>query len=124
MEGRQNRQVSKALCEKSIHLTLFEIGRSMTQIGEGIAVTIARLEEGKCIFCGRAEHGNKKKDEIKPAGWKRKSKFEGVGGNFGGKKKLLYPNNESPPSSTYRSEGHHCLAFSAFIVDADIPVAL
>jgi hypothetical protein len=90
----------------------------VTQIGEGIAVTMVRLEEHKCVFCGKAEHDNKKKDEIKPSGWKRKSNFEGVGGNFSEQKKALYPKNQSPPNSTYRSEGHHCLAFSAFIVDA------
>lgn len=86
----------------------------MTQMTLGIAVTQIRLEEGKCIFCGK-KHKNKKKDVIKPTGWKREE-ISGVGGNFAGKKKALYPNNISPPS--YRSEGHHCLAFSAFIVDA------
>ena len=86
----------------------------MTQIGEGIAIALIRLEEDKCVFCGK-KHKNRKKDEIKPTGWKRKA-IKGVGGNFVAKKKALYPNNTSPPS--YRSEGHHCLAFSAFIVDA------
>lgn len=90
----------------------------MTEIGEGIAVTTVRLSEHKCVFCGKAEHDNKKKDEVKPTKWKRTSNFEGVGGNFAGQKKALYPNNESPPNSTYRSEGHHCLAFSAFITGA------
>ena len=87
----------------------------MTQIGEGIAVTLIRLEEDKCVFCGK-KHKERKKDEIKPTNWKRKG-IEGVGGNFVGKKKSLYPNHTSPPTA-YRSEGHHCLAFSAFIVDA------
>ncbi len=94
------------------------MGEIMTEIGEKIAITIIRLEEGKCVFCGKPEHDNKKKDVIEPTGWKRKKDFEGVGGSFAGKKKALYPNDESPPNSTYRSEGHHCLAFSAFIVDA------
>lgn len=88
----------------------------MTQIGEGIAVAITRLQEGKCVFCGKAEHEFPKKDEIKPTNWKRET-ISGVGENFVSQKKSIYPGNTSPPSA-YRSEGHHCLAFSSFIVDA------
>lgn len=91
----------------------------MTQIGESISVAVQRLAQNKCVFCGKSEHNNKKADLIEPTGWKREAKFKGVGGNFLAQKKSLYPNNESPPNSTYRSEGHHCLAFSAFIVDAN-----
>jgi len=87
----------------------------MTQIGEGIAITQIRLEEGKCVFCGKDDHENKKKDEIKPTGWKRLRKFKGVGGRFSGDKRSIYP--ESPVTS-YKSEGHHCLAFSSFITAA------
>ena len=32
----------------------------MTQIGEGIAVALTRLEEGKCIFCGKKHKDQKK----------------------------------------------------------------
>ena len=87
----------------------------MTEIGEGVAITTIRLEEDKCVFCGK-NHPEQKEDEIQPTGWKRE-KISGVGGNFLNQKKELYPQNTSPPSA-YRSEGHHCLAFSAFIVDA------
>lgn len=86
----------------------------MPQMTLGIAVALSRLEEGKCVFCGKS-HEDKKKDVINPTDWKREA-ISGVGGNFVDKKKTLYPDNASPPS--YRSEGHHCLAFSAFIVDA------
>ncbi|WP_020405068.1 AHH domain-containing protein [Hahella ganghwensis] len=87
----------------------------MTEIGEPISTPIARLAEGKCIICDE-QHDLQKKDEIKPSGWKR-SAIAGVGGNFLDAKKNLYPNKESPPK-VYRAEGHHCLAFSAFIMDA------
>ncbi len=87
----------------------------MTQIGEGIAVALQRLEEDKCVFCGK-KHEERKKDKIKPTNWKRKG-IAGVGGNFVAKKKTIYPGGISPPAA-YRSEGHHCLAFSSFIVDA------
>lgn len=89
----------------------------MTEIGEGIAIPRMRMKQkDTCIFCGKAEHEFPKRDKIKATGWKRK-KISGVGGNFESKKKNLYPNQKSPPS-VYRSEGHHCLAFSSFIVDA------
>lgn len=87
----------------------------MTEIGEGIAVTFVRLEQDTCVFCGK-NHPEQKQDEIKPSGWKREE-IKGVGGNFASQKKGLYPGGTSPPTA-YRSEGHHCLAFSAFIVDA------
>ncbi len=87
----------------------------MTEIGEPISTPIGRLAEAKCIICGK-QHDGQMKDEIKPTGWKRAA-ISGVGGNFLDAKKDLYPNKESPPKA-YRSEGHHCLAFSAFIVDA------
>lgn len=88
----------------------------MTELMEGIAVALQRLAEGKCVFCGKKEHENIKKDEIKPTGWKRAA-ISGVGGNFVAQKKAIYPGSISPPAS-YRSEGHHCIAFSSFIVDA------
>lgn len=88
----------------------------MTEIGEGIAIPLERLAQGKCVFCGKKEHENIKKDEIKPTGWTRAA-ISGVGGNFIGKKLAIYPGGISPPVA-YRSEGHHCLAFSSFIVDA------
>ena len=87
----------------------------MTDIGEAISIALIRLEEDKCVFCGE-QHQKRKKDEIKPTGWKRAA-ISGVGGNFAAKKKAMYPDNTSPPSA-YRAEGHHCLAFSSFIVDA------
>lgn len=87
----------------------------MTDIGESIAVAITRLEEDKCIFCGK-KHDAIKKDKIEPTGWARGT-ISGVGGNFLGEKKALYPDSASPPTE-YRAEGHHCLAFSSFIVDA------
>lgn len=92
----------------------------MTQIGEGISVALARLDKGECIFCGKPQHENKKEERIEPTGWKRPKSgaFKGVGGNFRDTKLDLYPDKESPPNSTYRSEGHHCLAFSAFIANA------
>lgn len=88
----------------------------MTQIGEGIAIAQIRLEKGECIFCGEDEHEFPKKDVIKPTGWKRK-KIAGVGGRFSGDKLDLYPDKVSPPTA-YKSEGHHCLAFSSFIRNA------
>lgn len=89
----------------------------MTQLGEGIAITQIRLEKGQCVFCGKAEHENKKKDEIKPTGWTRPKDFKGVGGRFSGSKLSIYPDGQSP-TSVYRAEGHHCLAFSSFIIGA------
>ncbi len=89
----------------------------MTQIGEGIAVAQIRLEKNQCIFCGKDEHENKKKDTIKPTGWKRPKEFKGVGGRFSKVKLSLYPNDKSPTIS-YKAEGHHCLAFSSFITGA------
>lgn len=88
----------------------------MTEIGEGIAVVIQRLEQNKCVFCGKAEHNELNKEPINPTGWTR-SEISGVGGNFAAVKKSIYPANTSPPVA-YKSEGHHCLAFSSFIVDA------
>lgn len=87
----------------------------MPEIGEGIGVALARLSEDKCVICGK-KHDQKKQDQITPTGWTR-SAIAGVGGNFSGDKLKIYPASISPPT-TYRSEGHHCLAFSAFIVDA------
>jgi hypothetical protein len=88
----------------------------MTQIGEGIAITQMRLDEGTCVFCGKKNHAFPKKDMIKPTGWKR-AKIAGVGGRFSGAKLNMYPNNDSPPTA-YKSEGHHCIAFSSFIMGA------
>lgn len=88
----------------------------MTEIGEGIAVVIQRMEQDKCVFCGKADHKELNKEPINPTGWTR-AEISGVGGNFVAKKKSIYPANTSPPTA-YRSEGHHCLAFSSFIVDA------
>ncbi|WP_075186367.1 hypothetical protein [Teredinibacter haidensis] len=88
----------------------------MTQIGEGIAITQVRLDEGKCVFCGEDEHEFPKKDVIKATGWKR-AKIAGVGGRFSGAKLDLYPKQVTPPTA-YKSEGHHCLAFSSFIIGA------
>jgi len=87
----------------------------MTQIGEGIAVTQIRLDEDKCVFCG-GNHENVKLDVIKPTGWKRED-ISGVGGRFSSQKMGIYPDGKSPPDS-YRSEGHHCLAFSSFVIGA------
>lgn len=84
------------------------------EIKEGIAKMV-RLFKDKCIFCGK-DHPEPKKDKIKPTGWKR-AEIVGVGGNFSAKKNDLYPDGKSPPT-VYSSEGHHCLAFSSFIVDA------
>lgn len=84
----------------------------MTQIGEGIAIALARAEKDECIFCGK-KHKDSKTEKVEPTKWKRE-KISGYGGNFVGKKKGIYP----PGGPKYRTEGHHCLAFSAFIVDA------
>ncbi len=88
----------------------------MTQTGEGIAIALKWFEESKCVFCGKKEHKNPKKDVIQPTGWTRKA-ISGVGGRFSGKKLDMYPSQQSPPS-VYKSEGHHCLAFSSFIMGA------
>lgn len=88
----------------------------MTDIGEGIAVAIIRLDKDECIFCGEDDHENPKKDVIEPTNWKRK-KIQGVGGRFSADKRNLYPGGKSP-TSTYVAEGHHCLAFSSFIMGA------
>ncbi|MFT6987549.1 MAG: hypothetical protein ACJAT7_003405 [Psychromonas sp.] len=88
----------------------------MTQIGEGIAIALINLEKGKCVFCGKSEHEFPKKDVIKPTGWSRK-KISGVGGRFASAKLDIYPDKKSPPTA-YKSEGHHCLAFSSFIMGA------
>lgn len=88
----------------------------MTQIGEGIGIAKQNLEEGKCVFCGAKEHEFPKKDAIEPTGWERE-KVGGVGGRFSDAKLNIYPDRTSPPS-VYRSEGHHCLAFSSFIMGA------
>lgn len=89
----------------------------MSQVGEGIAIPLKRLTEGKCVFCGKADHDKPKKDKIDPTNWKRES-FSGVGGRHSAKKLSIYPNRTSPPTGYYKSEGHHCLAFSSFIVGA------
>jgi len=89
----------------------------MTEVGEGVAVTQIRVEKDKCAFCGKDDHENIKKDEIKPTGWKRPKEFKGVGGRFSGAKLGIYPHNKSPTTS-YKAEGHHCLAFSSFIMGA------
>lgn len=89
--------------------------------GTDKALEIAKRECGRCGVASiesEVDRYNKKKDEVRPAEWKIMSIFEGVGGSFAGKKKALYPNNESPPNRICRSEGHHCLAFSAFITGA------
>jgi len=88
----------------------------VTDIGEGISIALIRLEEDKCVFCGKSEHENPKKDVIQPTGWTREA-IKGVGGRFSSKKKEMYPDGVSPPDK-YRSEGHHCLAFSSFIMGA------
>jgi len=84
------------------------------QIGEGIAIPKTRLEEGKCVFCGKKEHENPKKDVIQATEWKRK-KVSGVGGRFNEQKKSIYPDGMSP-TSAYKAEGHHCIAFSSYIM--------
>ena len=90
----------------------------MTQIGEGIAIALINLAKGKCVFCGKGDHEFPKKDVIKPTGWKRK-KISGVGGRFESAKLDMYPDKKSPPDpKVYKSEGHHCLAFSSFIMGA------
>jgi len=88
----------------------------MPEIGEGIAVSQARLEEDKCVFCGKSEHERPKNDIIKPTEWKRK-KISGVGGRFSEEKKSIYPDGTSP-TLAYVAEGHHCLAFSSYIMGA------
>lgn len=84
----------------------------------GISVDMANDwgDDDKCVFCGGSHEENRKKDKIKPTGWKR-DKISGVGGNHAGYKKSLYPGNQSPPT-VYTAEGHHCVAFSSFIRDA------
>ena len=88
----------------------------MTDIGEAVAVSVITVDEDKCIFCGKSDHENPKKEIIKPTGWVRGA-IEGVGGRFSAAKKEIYPDGVSPPQK-YRAEGHHCLAFSSFIVGA------
>lgn len=88
----------------------------MAEIGEDIAIPLARLGEGKCVFCGKQKHSFPKNDKIEPTGWARKT-ISGVGGRFSEKKFELYPYGISPPD-LYKSEGHHCIAFSSFIKGA------
>jgi hypothetical protein len=88
---------------------------AIMEMGEDISIALDRLKKGECVFCGK-DHPEKKSDEVRPTGWTR-GEISGVGGNLLDKKLAIYPGNISPPTQ-YRSEGHHCLAFSSFIVDA------
>lgn len=91
----------------------------MSQLGEGVSVDVAQKwkDEDKCVFCGKKNHKNKKKDDITATKWPRKA-ISGVGGQHASYKKSLYPGNASPPSE-YTSEGHHCVAYSSFVRTVD-----
>jgi len=82
------------------------------ELGESVAMAALWRAENKCVFCGK-NHPESKKDEIKSTGWKR-AQIKGVGDHFAADKLRLYPSGQSPPT-LYRSEGHHCVAFSSFI---------
>lgn len=89
------------------------------QIGESVAVIAQMQEDGKCVFCNQA-HEDPKKEDVKETapgdgGWKRKS-MKGVFEKIS-KKLAVYPNDSFPPQYAY--QGHHCMALSSFVINAD-----
>lgn len=93
------------------------------EIGESVAVVMAMQDDGKCIFCGES-HSDPKKEDIKEvasvAG--NKSKWGRV--DMQGKlqkipaKTKIYPDNSFPPGA-YRYQGHHCIALSSLVSNAN-----
>lgn len=90
------------------------------EIGETVDVVVALSAAGKCVLCGSAEHEQPKQDEVKEiapgnTGWHRKS----MAGVFesDGTRNAVYPGNTFPPP--YKYQGHHCLALSALVTDAN-----
>lgn len=89
------------------------------QFGESVAIIAQMQEEGKCVFCSQ-NHEEPKKEVVKEtapidSGWKRKS-MKGVFEEIP-KKLAIYPNDSFPPDYDY--QGHHCLALSSFVKNAD-----
>lgn len=88
----------------------------MTQLT--LSATGASIVKDECAICGK-KHDEPKKPNINPvapsdSGWKRKSMkkvFESIP-----KKNKIYPNNFPPP---YDHQGHHCLALSYFVSNAE-----
>jgi hypothetical protein len=88
------------------------------EIGESVAVVVKMQKEGKCIICSK-DHDKPKKDEIKPiapgnSGWHRKT-MTGIFESDGTREKVY--SSGFPPSYSY--QGHHCLALSAVVENAN-----
>jgi hypothetical protein len=89
------------------------------EIGETVTFTAKLQAKGKCIICSK-KHKDRKKEQIKPVapsnrGWHRKSManvFESIPAKL-----RIYPNNNFKPP--YKHQGHHCVALSALVEDAN-----
>jgi hypothetical protein len=90
------------------------------EIGETVAMVQSMMDEGKCVICGKSEHKDPKKADIKEtapgnSGWHRKS----MAGIFDsdGIRNTIYHGDAFPP--TYSYQGHHCIALSAVVEGAN-----
>jgi hypothetical protein len=88
------------------------------QIGETVAVTVLMQQQNKCVICGK-KHADAKKEKMKTtapgkSGWHRKT----MTGIFesDGVRETIYESG-FPPS--YEYQGHHALALSALVRDAN-----
>ena len=75
--------------------------------------------DGKCVICG-IQHDEPKKEKVEPtvpndSGWHRKS-VSGILEKIS-QKTAIYPNSQFPP--TYKYQGHHCIALSSLVEDAN-----
>lgn len=90
------------------------------QIGETLSAVQELMQDGKCIICDSDIHPDPKREEIAEVAPNDKSKWGRVSmtGVFDwtDKKKVIYLNGASP---RYATQGHHCLALSALVTDAN-----
>lgn len=90
------------------------------EIGETVTLVVEKMKAGKCVLCDSDEHEAPKKDDVKEVapgngGWHRKSMSRVFDSD--GTRNLIYPNDSFPPP--YSSQGHHCIALSALVADAN-----
>jgi hypothetical protein len=88
------------------------------QIGETVSAVMQMQNEGKCVICSQS-HADPKKEKIKTiapgnAGWHRKT-MTGIFESDGTRERI-YPSGFPPP---YSYQGHHALALSALVKDAN-----
>jgi hypothetical protein len=90
----------------------------MTQIGEGVSVAVENLTEEPCSLCGKRHPAPKLAQITETApgktGWHRKT-MKGIFESDGTREQIYSAG--FPPSYAY--QGHHCLALSALVRDAN-----